>query len=281
MKYKQTSQLTLVSDMANVRCSGIDQNYKPTKEVHRHHHHEILIIKKGGGVHSIDYRHYPVVDNQVFFLRPGQVHQFMPSKEAEFYFVAIDSEAVTLHTTIKLNQFEFFQSFNSGGVVVLEDVDPFIALIKKIELELSEKNTINHSILVASVLTILLVELQREFLKYRLVHEHHIYSDIVSRFNQLLDNESVLCRFVTEYASQLYVSANYLNECIKKETGRSASDWISEKICLEGKRLLKQTSLSLKQIATRLNFKNTTHFCRFFKKHVHQTPMKFRKSFTS
>lgn len=278
IKSKQIFELEPVVHMANVRCSGVDQNYKPTKGIHRHHHHEILVIKRGGGKHVIDYQEYPVVDNQVFFLRPGQVHQFSPSNDAVFYFIAIDSDAITLHTTIKLNQFEFFQSFNSGGVVVLEDVDPFIDLIKKIEAELGFKHHVNHPILVASVLTVLLVELQREFLKYRLVLEQHIYSEIVSKFNQLLDNETVLYRFVTDYAEQLYVSSNYLNECIKKETGRPASDWINSKICLEAKRLLKQTSLNLKQISIRLNFKNSTHFCRFFKKHVHQTPIVFRKS---
>jgi AraC family transcriptional regulator, transcriptional activator of pobA len=273
---KQPFDVESLNKLAKVRCSGADRDYTPTKGLHRHQHHEILIIKKGGGEHIIDYRSYPVLDNQVFFLRPGQVHQFKPSRDAVFFFIAIDKESITLNTAIRLNQFEFFQSFNSGGVVVLDNVDPFIKTIKIIEKELMNPERNNHSIMVASFLTIVLVELQREFLKYRLTIEQNPHSEIVSKFNQLLDDETVLLRFVKEYAKHLYVSPNYLNECIKKETGRPASDWINEKLTLEAKRLLKQTSVSLKQISGQLNFTNVTHFCRFFKKHSGLTPLIFR-----
>jgi len=264
--------------IAKVRCSGAYLDYKPTKGIHRHTHHEILMIQKGGGVHSIDYVDYPVLDNQIFFLRPGQVHQFKPAPEAVFYFIAIDSEAVTLHSTVTLNQFEFFQSFNFRGYVQLKNIDRYIQLVKDIEREMTRKVQPHKSLIVASYLTILLVEMQREFLETRLSDQHQPYSDIVSSFNKLLDDETTMYRFVKDYASALFVSPNYLNECIKKETGRSASEWIAEKIELEAKRLLKQTSLSLKQVSSQLNFDNSTHFCRFFKKQSGVTPATFRKT---
>ena len=96
-----------------IRSSSHQANYNPTQHIHRNEHYEILVIKKGGGTHSIDFINYPVKDNQVYFLRPGQMHQFSPSKQAEFYFIAIDNENIQLNSNIALSQFTFFQSFYS------------------------------------------------------------------------------------------------------------------------------------------------------------------------
>ena len=96
--------------IAKLRASGVHKDYHPNPRVHRHRHHEILVIEKGGGVNQIDEIDYPVLDRQIFFIRPGQLHRFMPGPNAKFYFLAIDHEEVQLHSTIKLSQFEFFQS---------------------------------------------------------------------------------------------------------------------------------------------------------------------------
>ena len=44
-------------------------------DLHRHDFFFILALKKGKGRHEIDFVEYKVLDNSVFFIRPGQVHQ--------------------------------------------------------------------------------------------------------------------------------------------------------------------------------------------------------------
>ncbi len=44
-------------------------------DLHRHDFFFLLAIKNGKGNHEIDFTAYKVLDNSVFFLRPGQVHQ--------------------------------------------------------------------------------------------------------------------------------------------------------------------------------------------------------------
>ncbi len=267
--------------ITEVRSSGKTQNYVPTIGIHRHKHHEILIIKKGGGTHFIDFKKINVVDNQIFFLRPGQVHQFLPHEDTEFYFVAIDSDEIQLNSVVKLSHFEFFQSFHTAGYEVFDEVDSLITLTKKIrKLLMNDEKSINHHILMSSYTVIFLIELQNKFL--HLIKEssqQHSSPNLVIEFNKYIDNSSISKRFVKDYADLLFVSSNYLNEVIKKETNKPASFWINQKILLECKRLLTQSSLSIKEISSQLEFSNSAHFNRFFKRHLDITPLEFRKQY--
>lgn len=265
--------------IVQVRYSGAYKDYKPQPKLHRHDHYEILIIEKGGGEHIIDYTAHDVVDNQIFFLRPGQVHQFKPSKDAVFYFLAFDTNAIQFNTTIQLGRFEFFQSFNTQGHIVLDTLRPILSVLKSLMEDSDNDNQINQSTLISSYLMILLIKLQREFVS------HHSEADsrkssspVVRDFNRLIDEPSIKLRFVQDYADSLHVTPNYLNECVKKETGKPVSFWISEKILIEAKRLLNDGRLNITEIAKELNFPDTTHFSRFFKRATGKSPRDFKSS---
>ncbi len=269
--------------MTEVRASGRHKNYQPNTGMHRHHHHEILVIKKGGGTQYIDFHRYEIQDNQVFFLRPGQLHQFIPSKNAEFYFVAIDSDEIQVTSPVKLNQFEFFQSFYCDGHIIFDEVDSLIRSIQLLQTALANKHKVNQDILIGSATVIFLVQLQQKFLAYIQDKgtKEGMTSSVVKEFNHYLDNPHFHKRFVKDYANVLYVSANYLNEMVKAETEFPASYWINQKIITEAKRLLRNTRSSSKEIATTLSFSNPGHFNRFFKRHTRITPLAFRAEYQS
>jgi len=63
---------------------------------------------------------------------------------------------------------------------------------------------------------------------------------------------------------------------VKKQTGKSPSQLIADRVILEAKRLLVHTTDSVKEIAYLLNFNEATYFYRFFKKYTGQTPEHFR-----
>jgi AraC-like DNA-binding protein len=72
-------------------------------------------------------------------------------------------------------------------------------------------------------------------------------------------------RMVAEYASELSVSPNYLNEIVKKVTGQSAGYHIRQRIGLEAKRKALHTGMCMKEIAYYLGFSDLAHFSKFFK----------------
>lgn len=266
----------------SIRSSSHSKNYKPTNYIHHNSHYEILIIKKGGGLHSIDFNEYPVQDNQIFFLRPGQMHRFSPSKDAEFYFVAINQNQIELNSNILLSQFDFFKSFNSLGYVILDSVDELIDIVKTLQTQLSNINRkLDHQdIVLSSYIVIFLIQIQRCYSEFKSkLKIKNNYSSIVIEFNKILDNSAIKKRFVKEYASLLFVSANYLNERVKLETGKPASYWINNSLIIQIKKSLIQTTQSIKEIALEYEFTSPAHLIRFFKQHQKITPQVFRKKF--
>jgi len=82
---------------------------------------------------------------------------------------------------------------------------------------------------------------------------------------------------VQHYADELNVSRKYLSEVIKKHSGKTASDWISEMVILEAKVLLQNKKMSINQISDLLHFSDQSVFGRFFKNYEGISPLEYRK----
>lgn len=79
------------------------------------------------------------------------------------------------------------------------------------------------------------------------------------------------------YAGRLNVHPNHLNAVVKRISGKTASQIIQQYLINSAKSLLKQTTLSVKEIAYRMHFNEPTHFNAFFRKNCGVTPQKFRE----
>lgn len=89
-------------------------------------------------------------------------------------------------------------------------------------------------------------------------------------------NQKIGFKSASEFASQLSIHVNHLNRAIKKTTGKTTTQIISERIIQEAKSLLKHSNWNVSEIAYSLGFEETSHFNNFFKKNVKQTPLKYR-----
>lgn len=91
------------------------------------------------------------------------------------------------------------------------------------------------------------------------------------------NHREIKLRSASEFAAQLNVHVNHLNRAVKEVTDKTTTRIIAERILQEAKILLKHSPWTVAEIAYSLGFSEPTHFNNFFKKHVHQSPMKFRK----
>ena len=98
------------------------------------------------------------------------------------------------------------------------------------------------------------------------------------RFLDLLHSTDVKHRTVEAYANDLYISPKYLTTICKKNSGKTANEWITEHVLEDIRYYLKQTDLSIKQICDQLGFPNPSFFGKYVKDHFGMTPMEFRKS---
>jgi len=77
-------------------------------------------------------------------------------------------------------------------------------------------------------------------------------------------------------AGELHFSPNYFGDLIKKETGKTAQEYIQNKIIDVAKEKVFQADKSISEIAYELGFKYPQHFIRLFKQRTGVTPREYR-----
>ncbi|MCS4302812.1 AraC family transcriptional regulator [Chryseobacterium sp. BIGb0232] len=103
--------------------------------------------------------------------------------------------------------------------------------------------------------------------------------DIIEHFFELLDKHGYLERSVLFYSDQLHLSPQYLSSLIKKETGKPIKQWISYRVIKQAQELLKTTPLSIKEISNRLQFVDSSLFCRYFRRCTGITANTYRENY--
>lgn len=82
---------------------------------------------------------------------------------------------------------------------------------------------------------------------------------------------------VQYFAEKVHLSANYLSDVLKKETGRSAKDHINDFLIKKAKSMLVNSGDSISEIAYALGFNYPHYFSRLFKTKTGVTPNKYRE----
>lgn len=128
----------------------------------------------------------------------------------------------------------------------------------------------------------------RTLLRPPVHHPENLTSDILSRFEALLDEYFHSGKPTTEglptvqyCAGKLCLSPNYLSDLLKKETGESALKHIQQKTLEMAKERVFNTQKSVSEIAYELGFQYPQHFSRWFKKQAGCTPNEYRTQVVS
>lgn len=99
---------------------------------------------------------------------------------------------------------------------------------------------------------------------------------VFRQFLQLLQ-EYKQEREVQFFAEKIGLTPKYLSEVCKQRSGKSASEWIAEVTVNEITHMITTTNMSIKEIAYRLNFPNSSFFCQYVKKHTGMSPVQLRR----
>lgn len=110
-----------------------------------------------------------------------------------------------------------------------------------------------------------------------------VNNELLSRFEEVVDEyyssgmpktQGLLS--VAYCADKLCLSTNYFGDLVKKELGKSAKEYLQDKLIDRAKEELLSTSQTINEIADNLGFKYSTHFTRLFKNCVGMTPQEFK-----
>jgi AraC family transcriptional activator of pobA len=99
----------------------------------------------------------------------------------------------------------------------------------------------------------------------------------VEELRRLLDEHFRKERLISFYAEKLAMTADRLNDHVKRATGVTAGHMIRQRVLTEAKRQLVFTNQAIHEIAYDLSFSDPSHFTRFFRKQTGMTPQAFRE----
>lgn len=102
--------------------------------------------------------------------------------------------------------------------------------------------------------------------------------NVVLNFFKILAQNFPIHHDVAWYAEQANLSTVYFTNIIHQYTGYTPALMIKHIIVANAKMLLAQRELSIKEIATRLNFSNQFAFSRYFKSCTEMSPNEYRKT---
>lgn len=210
-----------------------------------------------------------IPSNQPFSIRYFKdCHGYMGSFHADF--LGIDLTGASL-----IKKIQFLQTAESHVVKFDNQKNAFIGILLSRMLYETTLEVPNNEI-IRACLNSLIIEITSE---YSLNEKLNLkYSDgICNRFMDMVFDINRPKLKVSGYADELNVSVNHLNRVVKKNTGHSVSDWIDESTMLKAKFLLRNTDLSIYDVAIELGMLDPSYFTRRFKMNEGISPTEYRK----
>lgn len=233
--------------------------------------------------------HYDYQEGTLVFIAPGQVLGVEPGVKT----FAAKGWALLFHPDLirgtslgrHIQDYSFF-SYDVNEALHLSEKERQLVLdcFSKIEYELQHAIDKHSKTLIASNIELFL-NYCRRFYDRQFITRDNVHKGILERFESLLNTYFSSDKPQTEglpsvawCAGELNLSANYFGDLVKKETGKSAQEYIQAKVIEVAKERIFDTNKSVSEVAYELGFKYPQHFTRLFKQHVGHTPNEYRGS---
>lgn len=256
---------------------------------HVHAFYEILWFQEGTGHHTIDFVDYEVRPGTLFFLAPGQIHNYdcciSETGDCKYKGLAIkmctdfmrDEESVD-QTMMKYNSFYTFDTAPYYHIDE-ETADELRGIVRQMEEESERYGEFGNIEVLKSLLCIFLVKIQRKGKQDVNIHLSSIKPShqLFVQFRRMVEKEYRRLHTVQEYAERLNVAVRTLNKSVNECSDKSPLAFINDRILLEAKRLIRYSPKMIKEIAFDLGFEDPSYFVKLFKRQTGYLPSDFRE----
>lgn len=231
--------------------------------------------------------YYDYEEGTLIFVGPGQV--IGVENNGEYY--QPKGKALVFHPDLlrgtslgrHIADYSFF-SYDVHEALHLSENERKVILdcLAKIQFELNHAIDKHSRTLIVTNIELFLNYCVR-FYDRQFITRDAVHKGILQRFEDLLNDyflsdkpRSIGLPSVSYCAKQLNLSANYFGDLIKKDTGKSAQEYIQLKLMDIAKERIFDTSKSISEVAYELGFKYPQHFTRLFKQRVGYSPNEYR-----
>jgi len=231
--------------------------------------------------------YYDYQEGTLVFVAPGQMMEI--ENDGKVY--QPKGHALVFHPDLihgtslarSIHEYNFF-SYQANEALHLSERERQIVLdcFSKIEYELQQNIDKHSKKLIASNIELFLNYCER-FYDRQFITRDNVNKGVLEKFEAMLNGyfssdkpQNIGLPSVAYFADELHLSANYFGDLIKKETGKSAKEYIRDKIIDVAKNKIYVSDKSVNEIAFELGFKYPQHFSRLFKSETGYTPNEFR-----
>ncbi len=247
------------------------------------------IMFKGELSGSINYGRtsYDFQHGTLIFMAPGQViegHEYDIPEDSNTWFLMFHPDLIRRSSLEKnIDSYSFFSyEANEALHLSVDEQNYIFSIAKQIKKEYSQNLDGHSHLLIISNLELLLNNCLR-FYDRQFYTRSSFNKDFVSQFDRLLKNyfsselpTELGIPTVKYFSDQMNMSANYLSDLLKKETGLGAKDHINRILVEKAKSALLNTEQPVSQIAYGLGFEHPQSLTRLFKSKTGITPNQYR-----
>lgn len=248
-----------------------------------------MITLKSPAPEGLQYgrQYYDFEEGSMMFMAPGQVFFVSEiNKQVKF-----EGWGVWFHPDLivntslgkKIKGFTFFSYSVSEALHLSEDEKNILStIVDNIHNEYNGNiDDYSHNVIITSIEQLLNYS-QRFYGRQFITRKKH-NSDLLSMFESLVaeyfnsaDVTNKGLPSVEYFAENLNLSASYLSDLLKKETGKTTKEYLQIQVIEMAKHRLLNSNDTVNEIAYSLGFEYPQYFNRFFKSKTGMTPLQFR-----
>jgi AraC family transcriptional regulator, transcriptional activator of pobA len=279
----------VVPGVPSVSITRISQALSEDDEEDDAHVHDFLLLayfERGGGSLRLADKEWRTETGDVFVAAPGEMIGSKELAKAEAWCVYFPPEGLGPQTPDALLTwrahpllFPFARGVAAGGhrlKVPIEERPLWSQRFEALELELSQRRDGYQEAVVAH-LKLLLVDLSR--LTADVVGDLRLRDEpLLADVFDVIENRYGETLSLKDVASALSLSPAYLTTLVKRKTGRTVQEWITERRMAQARRQLVASDLSVEEIGRSLGYGDPSYFVRSFRRSHGTTPLRWRKA---
>lgn len=259
---------------------------------HRAEFYHLLWFQKGKATHLVDFKPIPVRPDTLLFIGKGRVHMF--DKLGDYDGTAIlFTDAFFCRNPEDARFLSDTPLFNVGNdapmVPLAKNAKDFAVRFSQLQAEISGSGDGYRHLVLQNMLQNILISAERLIVRNAGPEAKRADGAGASpggndkeygrRFLSLLDRDFRTAKRVAQYAGAMGVTEKRLQKAVTRLYGKPPKEMIDDRIILEAKRLLLYGNASIKEITDQLGFDEPTNFIKYFRKHMAQTPARFRERY--
>lgn len=270
------------NNFETIHASGdISFHRIPVKGTFRHSHDfsEVLLVSNGGLTHFVNGEKQLLRAGDIVFMRPDDIHCFMPAAEFEkVELIELDFELeLFLSISVYFENDAFLQQLTQPVLPPHFHMDP--AETSTMYSRMLKLNSISQAPQLRKIkLKLLIAELlSRFFIDERALLSESNVPDWLENLCAKMREEKNFTGGMEQLRKLSCRSPGHLCKSFKKYLGKTPTEYINELRINQAARLLSDSREEIVEIADRLNFQSLSAFYHLFKNMYGLSPASYRK----